>query len=43
MKKNCFMAAIALVAALLATAPAVGQTNSVSALIKDIASLQSGR
>ncbi|WP_199925178.1 MULTISPECIES: flagellar basal body P-ring protein FlgI [Neorhizobium] len=43
MKKNCFMAAIALVGALLATAPAVGQTNSVSARIKDIASLQAGR
>ncbi|AXV17184.1 flagellar biosynthesis protein FlgI [Neorhizobium sp. SOG26] len=37
------MAAIALVGALLATAPAVGQTNSVSARIKDIASLQAGR
>jgi flagellar P-ring protein precursor FlgI len=43
MKKNCFMAAIALVGALLATAPAVGQTSSVSARIKDIASLQAGR
>ncbi|WP_117190956.1 flagellar basal body P-ring protein FlgI [Rhizobium terrae] len=44
MRKNRFIAALALIGALLGATPAAAQTNTtVSARVKDIASLQAGR
>ncbi|KGD86298.1 MULTISPECIES: flagellar basal body P-ring protein FlgI [Rhizobium/Agrobacterium group] len=43
MRKNCFLAILALVGSLLGAVPAAGQNAPIAARIKDIASLQSGR